>query len=143
MDKGGGTRSRKYRSGSCSSRADADVVTYDAYVDQVDIEEEDYINNSDGAIIESDYNDDAGIFSITNDYSSEDDDTLAAEQEEIKDCFCNSHKANWTKQGRFSKRITVEQGSSGPLRAGFHRSCGGPAETERKQEWKSKCPFFY
>ena len=81
MDKGG-ARSSKNRSGSCSSRVDANVVTYDADVDQVDIEEDGYLNNSDDAIIESDDEDDSGIFSIANDYSSEDDDTLADEQKE-------------------------------------------------------------
>ena len=82
MDKGGGTRSSKNRSGSCSSRVDANVVTYDADVDHVDIEEYDHLNNSDDAIIESDDDDDAGIFSIANDYSSEEDDVLADEQKE-------------------------------------------------------------
>ena len=46
-------------------------VTYDADVDQVDIEEYGHLNNSDDAIIESDDDDD--IFSIANDYSSEGD----------------------------------------------------------------------
>ena len=82
MDKGGGTRSRKNRSGSCSSRVDANFVTYDADVDQVDIDEEDHLNNSDNAIIDSDDDDDAGISSIVNDYPSEDDTILADEQKE-------------------------------------------------------------
>ena len=57
---------------------DTNVVTYNADVDQkVDIEDEDHLNNSDDAIIESDGNDDASIFSIANDYYNEDDDTLA------------------------------------------------------------------
>ena len=77
MDKGGGTRSSKNRSGSCSSRADANVVTYDADVDQVGTDEEDHLNNSGNAMIDSDDNDDAGIFSIVNDYSSEEKDNLA------------------------------------------------------------------
>ena len=55
---------------------------YDADVDQVDIEEEDHLNNSDDAIIESDHDDDAGIFSIDNDSSREADGTLADEQKE-------------------------------------------------------------
>ena len=79
---GEGTRSSKNRSGSFSSRVDANVVSYDADVDQVDIEEEDHLNNSNDSIIESDDDDDAGIFSIANDYSSEDDDTLAGEHKE-------------------------------------------------------------
>ena len=82
MDKGGGTRSSKNRSGSCSSRVDANVITNDADIYQVDIEKDGHRNNSDDAIIESDDNDYAGIFNIANDYSSEDDDTLADDQKE-------------------------------------------------------------
>ena len=78
----GGTRSSKNRSGSRSSRVDAIVVTYDADVDQVYIEEDGHLNISDDAIIESDDDDDAGIFSIANEYSSEDDNTLADKQKE-------------------------------------------------------------
>ena len=58
------------------------VVTYDADVDQVDIEEEDHLNNRDDAIIELDDEDDDGNFSIANDYTNEDNDTLADEQKE-------------------------------------------------------------
>ena len=64
------------------SRADANVATYDADVDQVDIDEEDHLNNIDNAIFDLDDDDDAGIFSIVNDYSSEDDTILADEQKE-------------------------------------------------------------
>ena len=77
MDKEEGNRSIKNRSDSCSSRVDATVVTYNADVDQVDIDEDDHLNNSDDTTIKSDDDDDAGIISIANDYSSEDDDTLA------------------------------------------------------------------
>ncbi|CAI5745402.1 unnamed protein product [Peronospora destructor] len=80
---GGGTRSSKNRFGSCSSRVDANVVTYDADVDQVDIDEEDHLNNSDDAIIDSDDDDDAGIFSIVNDYASEEEDNLAEEENNL------------------------------------------------------------
>ena len=73
---------RKKRSGSFSLGVDAYVVMYDADVDQVDIEGEDHLNNCDDAINESDDNDDAGVFLIANDYSSEDDDTLDDEQKE-------------------------------------------------------------
>ena len=69
----GGTRSSKNRFGSCSSRVDANVVTYDADVDQVDIDEEQHLNNSGNAIIDSDDDDDAGIFSIVNDSSREEE----------------------------------------------------------------------
>ena len=75
----GGNRSCKNRSWFCSSN----VVTYDADADQVDIEDEDHLNNSDESMIESYDDEDAGIFIITNDYSSEDDDTLADEQKDI------------------------------------------------------------
>ena len=78
-----GASSNKTRSKYCSSCFDGNVVTYDADVDQVDIEEDDHLNNSDNAIIDSDNDDeDAGIFSIANDYLSEDDDTLADQQKE-------------------------------------------------------------
>ena len=66
MDKGGGTLSSKNRSGFCSPRVDANVVAYDAD-DQVDIDKEDHLNNSDNSIIDLDDDDDAGIFSIAND----------------------------------------------------------------------------
>ena len=81
--RGGGTRSSKNRFGSCSSRVDANVVTYDADVDQVDIDEESHFNNSDNAIIDSDDDDDAGIFSIVNDSSSEEDENLAEEEKTL------------------------------------------------------------
>ena len=104
MDKGG-ARSSKNRSGSCSSRVDANVVTYDADVDQVDIEEDDHLNNSDDAIIESDDDDDAGIFSIANDCSSEDDDTLADEQKEeelfLQLALCELNKTMSRQQNDF------------------------------------------
>ena len=83
MVKGGGTRSSKNRSISRSLRVNANVVTYDADVDQVDIKEDDHLNNSDEAIIESDDDDDAGIPSITNKYSSDNDELLADEHKEI------------------------------------------------------------
>ena len=70
---------------------DVNVVTYDAYIDQVDIVEEDYLNNSDDAMKMS--NDNAGIFSITNDYSSEGDDTLA-----------DKHKEEWTSSAFRTRR---------------------------------------
>ena len=55
---------------------------YDTDVDQVDIEEEDHLNKSDDVIIDSYDDEDARIFSIANDYSSEDEDTVADEQKE-------------------------------------------------------------
>ena len=67
-----------------SSCVDANVVTYDANFDRVDINDEAILNNSDDAIIESEDDDDAGNFSIADSYSSEDDVTLADEQKDIK-----------------------------------------------------------
>ena len=83
MDKGYGARSSKNRSGSCSSRVDTNVVTFDADVDQVDIDEENHLNNSGSAIIDSDNDDDAGIFSIVNDCSSKEEDNLAEEEKNL------------------------------------------------------------
>ena len=69
---GGRICSSKNHSGSCSSRVkvldDANV----ADVDQIDIEA-DNLSNSDDTIVELDEVDDAGIFSIANDYTSEDE----------------------------------------------------------------------
>ena len=79
---GGGTRSSKSLSGSCSLCVNDTVVTYDTDVDQVDIDEDEHLNNCDDTIIDSDDDDDAVIFIIVNDYPSEDDETLADEQEE-------------------------------------------------------------
>ena len=89
--RGGGTRSSKNRFGSLQSRVDANVVTYDSDVGQVDIDEENHINNSDNAIIDSDDDDDAGIFSIVHDCSSEEDDNLA---EEEKKSLSSAHEAH-------------------------------------------------
>ena len=47
-----------------------------ADVDQVDIEEDNLSNSSD-TIADPDEDDDAGIFIISNDYTSEDENTLA------------------------------------------------------------------
>ena len=65
------TPSSKNRSGSSSSRVDANVVTYDPDVDQVITEEKDHRNKRDKATTESDDDDDAGIFSIPNDYPAQ------------------------------------------------------------------------
>ena len=53
-----------------------------ADVDQVDIEE-DNLSNSDDTIVELDEVDDAGIFSIANDYTSEDENTLAEKDDDL------------------------------------------------------------
>ena len=78
----GRTRTSKSSSGSCSSRAEVRVGTCDADVDKDSIGEEGRLNNSDYAISKSDDEDDAIILNIANDYSSENDDTLADEREE-------------------------------------------------------------
>ena len=57
----------------------------DADADSIDIEEY-KLSNSNGTIADSD-EDDAGIFTIVNDYSSEDDDTLADKQEEERNIY--------------------------------------------------------
>ena len=78
--RGGGIRSSKNRSGSCSSRVevldDANVTD----VDHIDIEADGH-SNSDDTIAELDEDEDAGIFSIVNDYTSEDEDTFAEEDD--------------------------------------------------------------
>ena len=55
-----GTRSRKHRSSSFSSRVETNFVAYNADVNEVDIEEKCHLNNSDDAIIDSDDDEDAG-----------------------------------------------------------------------------------
>ena len=89
----GGIRSSKNRSSSCSSRVkvfdDANV----ANVDQVDIEEENLIN-SDDTIADPDEDDDAGIFSIANDYASEDENTLDEEENDLLAVLTRHTKTN-------------------------------------------------
>ena len=53
-----------------------------ADVDQVDIEEDNLIN-SDDTTADTDEDDDAGIFSIANDYTSEDENTLAKKYDDL------------------------------------------------------------
>ena len=83
MVEGGRDSLEQNRFGSCSSRVDANAVTYDADVDNLDIEEEHHPNYSGSAIIDSDDADDAGIFSIINDNASEREDTLADEESNL------------------------------------------------------------
>ena len=89
--KGCGISSSKSRSGSCSSRVgvidDANV----AYVDQDDIEEDNLINTDD-TIADSDEDDDAGIFSIANDYTSENKNTLPENEDDLL-LVCTKHPA--------------------------------------------------
>ena len=84
MDKGRRTSSSKNWFGSCSSRVDANVVTYVADVDPIYIEEGDHLNNSDDAIIKLDDDADASINSIASDSSTDNDTTLADKQKEEK-----------------------------------------------------------
>ena len=76
----GGIRSSKNRSGSCSSRVEVLDDANGTDVDHIDIEA-DGRSNSDDTIAELDEDDDAGIFSIVNDYTSEDEDTFAEEDD--------------------------------------------------------------
>ena len=71
--RGGGNHSSRKRSGSCSSRVDETVNATDTDVDSVNIEAK--VTNNNDAIVDSD-DDDAGIFSIANDYDSGSDDAL-------------------------------------------------------------------
>ena len=75
QDRGKSITCEKNWFGSCSIRVDANLFTYDAGVDKFDIEE-DHPNSNDDTNIESDDDEDAGISSIANDCSSEDEDTL-------------------------------------------------------------------
>ena len=86
LRRGLGTRSSRNRSGSYSSRVDANVVTYDGDADQVDIEKEDHLNNTDEAVIDS-YDDDNGIIIIASAYFSEDNETVADYQKEKSNLF--------------------------------------------------------
>ena len=70
------------RSGSCSSRGEVIDDANVAYVDQIDIEAGD-LSNSDDTIAGLDEDDDAGIFSISNDYTSEDENTLAEKDDDL------------------------------------------------------------
>ena len=80
--RGEGIRSSKIRSGSFSSRVEVIDDANVADVDQIDIEADD-LNNSDGTIADPYENDDAGIFSIANDYTSDDENTLAEEEDDL------------------------------------------------------------
>ena len=53
-----------------------------ANVDQVDIEEDNLINSGD-TFADLDEEDDVGIFSITNEYTSQDENTLAKEENDL------------------------------------------------------------
>ena len=70
------------RSGSCSSRGEVIDDANVAYVDQIDIEAGDLSNNDD-TIADLDEDDDSGTFSISNDYTSEDENTLAEKKEDL------------------------------------------------------------
>ena len=78
----GETRSSKNRSVSCSSRVDAHADTFDADVDNVDIEEVEPPSRDDAAAT-SDNDYDAGLFSIVNDNANEEEHTLAEEESDL------------------------------------------------------------
>ena len=69
----------KNRFSSCASRVDTMDDANEADVDKLYIEE-DNLSTSDGTIVEFD---DAGIFSIANDYTSEDEDILAKDESDL------------------------------------------------------------
>ena len=85
-----GTRSSKNRFGSCSSRIIAHADTIHADVDDFDIDAIGISSSNDAAAI-SDSDEDAGIFSIVNDYASEEEDYLAIEE---KNHFSSAHEAH-------------------------------------------------
>ena len=119
----GGVRSSKNLSGSFSSRVeildDANIVD----LDLIDIDE-DSLNNSDDAIADPDEHDDAGIFSIANDYTREDENSLAEEEKtlakEENGLLAVRTRGNVTKK-RVSRRVSGGTRSSGPFRASLHR----------------------
>ena len=79
---GGGTRSSKNRFDSCSSRITAHADKFDAHVDNVNIEEFEHGSSDDAASL-PDREDDTGIFSIANDCSSEEVNSLAEEEKNL------------------------------------------------------------
>ena len=79
---GGRVRSRKNRYGSCSSRVDIIDDANVADVDQIDIEAGD-LSVSNDTIAAPDEVDDAGVFSIANDNTNEDENTLAEKKEDL------------------------------------------------------------
>ena len=79
---GEGFARAKNCSGSFSSRVEVIDVANIAEVDQIDIEADD-LSNSDDTIADPDEDDDAGIFSIANDYNSEEENTLDEEEDDL------------------------------------------------------------
>ena len=94
LGESGGFSRAKNHSGSCSSRVEVLDDANVADVDQVDIEEDNLIN-SDDTVADPDEDDDATIFSIANDYTSEDENTLA---EEVDDLLAVSTRRTATDQ---------------------------------------------
>ena len=117
----------KNRSGSSSSRVDANIVTYDADVGQVITEEEDHRNKSDDAITESDDDDDAGIFSIPNDYPAQIT-TPSMMNRKKRGIFLEFVQGKLNKITPSQQMNSAGSGGSGPFRARLHLIRGGPAE---------------
>ena len=90
---GGGIRSSRNRSVSCSSHVEVIDDANVGDVDQIDIEADD-LSNSDDTIADPDEDDDddAGIFSIANDYTSENENTLAEKEDDLL-AVCTRHPA--------------------------------------------------
>ena len=70
----------KHRSGSYSSRVEVNDDSNVADVNQIDTEEDNLINSDDTI---ADPDEDAGIFSIANDYTREDENTLAEKEDDL------------------------------------------------------------
>ena len=86
------------------------------------------LSNSYDTIADSDDNDDAGIFSIDNDYTSEAENILVEEENEL---LVVRTRRTETNQRRVGRGISAGTRSSGLFRTGIHLLRGGPAEKER------------
>ena len=112
--RGGWNRMSRNRSGSCSSRVDIIDDANDADVDLIDIEEGNH-SNSDDTIAALGNGDDSGIASIANHHTSEDEDTLAEEENDLL--------AVRTGRTESSRNVSAEAfllARGSPLRARLH-----------------------
>ena len=98
---GEGIRSSKKRSGSCSSRVKVIDEANDTDVELIDIEDN-KLSNSDDTIADSDEDDNASIFSTSNEYASEDDDTLPEEERQLLEVRAKRTDTNATESAENS-----------------------------------------
>ena len=98
---GEGIRSSKKRSGSCSSRVKVIDEANDTDVELIDIEDN-KLSNSDDTIADSDEDDNASIFSTSNEYASEDDDTLPEEERQLLEVRTKRTDTNTTESAENS-----------------------------------------